>query len=731
MHLKIFTLRIIFLTFFMLCRLTGPAQQTIYINTNSKGSVFEGIGALSAGASSRLLVDYPEPCRSQILDLLFLPGYGAGLQQLKVEVGGDVNSTCGSEPAVAHTRKEFNDPKAEYYSRGYEFWLMKEAHRRNPGIFFDILQWGAPAWIGGGNFYSMDNVNFMAQFIELTRKECGLDIHFAGIWNEREFLKDYPENAEYAIKLKREFLNRNIHTQLVGFDEPLKFDCVPAVTADTALHSAIDILGSHYIYQVPHEFNDTLLRKSGKRVWASEDGPWRGDWTGAQDLAKRFNRNYVNFRMTKTIIWSLITSYYDILPLPGSGPMKANEPWSGHFEVQPALWAIAHFTQFASPGWIYVNDACGYTLDNTSSFTTLISPDGTNFSFIIETADGKQDEILSFLVDNHFKNRDLYIWKSDSSKQFCLIDKIRSQNGQLTYAFHKASIYTISTTTGQEKGSGFLKIPDSAPFPLPYTDNFESYRNEELPKYTQDQAGAFEVNTLGGNKVLKQASPSIGNEWHYHLNHEPYTILGDMNMKDYEISIEVQLTEKDQSAAIFGRVNKVSQITVEPPMSYWTRFNANGKWIAGKTTEILLRSWIDLDKIWPSAKSYFTNDTRNFKIFTYDELLRLNPAVMDSLPAGGALIKRDKDRNTLRIMLSFEGSIVVFREQHLMEGRTNFRINEWNKLKMKFDGNTISASLNGIKLYELSDETYSAGLTGFGCGWHTACFDNLNILPIH
>jgi hypothetical protein len=47
------------------------ANQTITLNGNSPGRTFEGIGALSAGASSRLLVDYPEPYRSQILDYLF------------------------------------------------------------------------------------------------------------------------------------------------------------------------------------------------------------------------------------------------------------------------------------------------------------------------------------------------------------------------------------------------------------------------------------------------------------------------------------------------------------------------------------------------------------------------------------------------------------------------------------------------------------------------------------
>ena len=44
-------------------------------------------GMLSAGASSRLLIDYPEPQRSQILDVLFKKGYGASLDMLKIEIG--------------------------------------------------------------------------------------------------------------------------------------------------------------------------------------------------------------------------------------------------------------------------------------------------------------------------------------------------------------------------------------------------------------------------------------------------------------------------------------------------------------------------------------------------------------------------------------------------------------------------------------------------------------------
>lgn len=61
---------------------------SIPLDGTTVAHVFDGIGGLSAGASSRLLIDYPEPQRSQVLDALFLPNYALAMQILKVEIGG-------------------------------------------------------------------------------------------------------------------------------------------------------------------------------------------------------------------------------------------------------------------------------------------------------------------------------------------------------------------------------------------------------------------------------------------------------------------------------------------------------------------------------------------------------------------------------------------------------------------------------------------------------------------
>ena len=57
----------------------SPAP-TIAVDAASLGPRFWGVGGLSAGGSSRLLYDYPEPARSDVLDSLFAPGKGFGFQ---------------------------------------------------------------------------------------------------------------------------------------------------------------------------------------------------------------------------------------------------------------------------------------------------------------------------------------------------------------------------------------------------------------------------------------------------------------------------------------------------------------------------------------------------------------------------------------------------------------------------------------------------------------------------
>lgn len=68
------------------------------INTAAVGRQLDGFGAISGGgATSRLLFSYPQPQLDEILDYLFKPQYGLSLHHLKVEIGGDGQSSEGVE----------------------------------------------------------------------------------------------------------------------------------------------------------------------------------------------------------------------------------------------------------------------------------------------------------------------------------------------------------------------------------------------------------------------------------------------------------------------------------------------------------------------------------------------------------------------------------------------------------------------------------------------------------
>merc|ERR1711871_329665 len=107
---------------------------------------FYGLGGLSGGgATSRLLPDYPQHAQSDILDLLFKTQHGASLQILKVEIGGDSQSTDGTESSHMHSANDLN------FRRGYEWWLMQRAKEINPEIKLYGLPWAFPGWVGGSN----------------------------------------------------------------------------------------------------------------------------------------------------------------------------------------------------------------------------------------------------------------------------------------------------------------------------------------------------------------------------------------------------------------------------------------------------------------------------------------------------------------------------------------------------------------------------------------------------
>jgi galactosylceramidase len=538
---------------------TRPAKAgefTITVDGGSKGRVWEGVGALSAGASSRLLYDYPEPQRNEILDYLFKPNFGASLHHLKVEIGGDVNSTDGSEPSHARTREEFDHPKPEHFQRGYEWWLMEEARKRNPRILIEALQWGAPGWIGNGQFYSEDNARFVAAFVKGARQYHGVDVDYVGIWNEKLYDTAY-------IKLLRKVLDTSglERVRIVAADmwEPeAKWSIADAMTKDPELRKSVAAISAHITAHTSYYTTETA-KKLGVPIWDGEVHAYGGDWYGAAHHARQ-NRAYTIGQITKLVSWSLITSYQDFLPAPKSGPMRAATPWSGYYEVQPPLWILAHFTQFTQPGWKYLDSACKYFANESQevpkegfSVTALKSPDTTDYTILIETMDAKEGQSVTFRVTGGLSTKDLAVWRSRFGQEaFLRLEDIVPRYGEFTLRLEPNSMYSLTTTRGQQKGRFATEIPADRPFPFPYHDDFQSTPVGRAPRYLSDQHGTFEVAARpdGKGRCLTQTVTQQGICWRPY--DYPQTIVGDIGWKDYLVSVDFFLPGMG-SVKLWGR----------------------------------------------------------------------------------------------------------------------------------------------------------------------------------
>lgn len=543
-------------------------SQTITLDGRTAGRTFDGLGAVSGGGNtSRLLPDYPEAQRNQILDYMFKPQFGASLNVLKVEVGGDVNSTEGSEPSHMHTRNDEN------YQRGFEWWLMKEARARNPRLVLDCLAWGAPGWVGNGEFWSKDMMDYYIRFIKGARRYHGLDISSVGGRNERGY------NANW-FKEFRKALNGNglSSVKLVASDDwgPPWLNIANDALKDESLKNAIDVFAGHVTWSENPAVASEAILKLGKPLWDTELHNYKPGFDAEISLINAFNTNYLKTKITRNLVWNLIWSYYPVSSYPDVGMMRANAPWSGHYEVLPVLWGYAHVNQFARLGWRFLDGNGSGTLPAGGTYTSLAAPKGGDYSIIIETQGATAAQIFQFRVAGGLSTKTVHVWRSGADAQFVQLEDLKPTNGTYTLTLNPNSIYSITTTTGQRKGS-FPASPPQTPFPFPYADDYQRYALNAQAQYHYDYEGAFEIarKTKGEGKCLRQAATKSASGWGG--SYLPLTFLGSSDWKDYSASADVFI-ENAGAVSIHGRIGNIPGDNREDPPGYTFRVQDTGAW---------------------------------------------------------------------------------------------------------------------------------------------------------
>jgi hypothetical protein len=645
------------------------AATSITVDGNGAGRVFDGVGALSGGGgTSRLLSDYPPAQENTILDYLFKPNVGANLQILKVEIGGDENSTNGSE--ASHQRT----PTDQNYQRGYEWRLMEQAKARNPSIKLAGLEWGAPGWFNGGvggpaGFFSDDNIQYLVNWIQHARSDHGLTIDYIGGWNESNVIESYQNHHDWYIRLKNALVANGLSTKLIAFDAT-GGDLVigNSMRDDAQFRAAVDVMGVHYpcrnIGDPATSCLDTsVLQANGKPIWASEHGSQNFN-TGAPQLARAINRDYIDSRITAIINWNLVTAYYKTVPHWGNSLMVADQPWSGAFQLGKSIWVSAHTSQFAQPGWQYLNGASGYLEGNRSrgSFVTLRSPNRRDYSAVIETADATTAQTATFTVTGGLSTGAVHVWRTrlastNPADDFVHTADVTPTNGSFTVTLEPGAVYSVTTTTGQGKGT--VGSPARAPLPLPYSDNFDSYPAGKLPRYMTDFQGAFETAPCGGGRggmCARQVINRAPIAWPIGSSMRPATAIGDPDWSNYRVDVDA-LLEQTGSVDVVGRLQLLNQFG-------------------------------------SAASGYHLRSTN-----------------------GGAwTLFREDNSGT---------------DTTLASGTRPFGLNTFHRMSLSFNGNTIEAFLDNTRVASVNDGTFRSGNAALQVSkWKNAQYDNFTVTPV-
>jgi galactosylceramidase len=456
------------------------------------------------------------------------------------------------------------------------------------------------------------------------------------------------------------------------------------MTNDVELRNAVAILSNHTMADMPTPPDVLKLAEEyNKPIWNTEEHVYKKGFDCEISLVKAFNDNFLVSGVTKIVNWYLVGSVYPMESYSADPPaMIANSPWSGNYHTREVLWGYAHYGQFSKIGWTYLNGACGKLADG-GSFVTLKSP-GKDYSVIFETKGAKSMQNVTFNVSGGLSDGKLCVWRSNAKEQFVQRPGIEPGNGSFTIALEPDSLYSISTTTGQQKGS-FDNIPAETKFPFPYYETFDEYSNPGqfgyLPHYTADIASVFEIadrpDKMGKclRQVVSQTPQSWAPEW------TPYTIIGDDQWQDYEVSADIYL-DGGGWAGVMGRVNNVGDGYGCAPKGYYLRLAADGAYtlvaINGKAGPVDLG-----DKEHQAA-----------------------------LLAAGNSGERGEKQMTAGII-------------------KNFAANQWHNVKLQFSGATITGFVDGAQVLSTTNSAFSHGMAGFVTGdfktRNTACFDNLMI----
>ena len=608
----------------------------------AENTLYKGFGLISANNSSRLLLDYKyeQPERyDEILNYLFGED-GLDISHIKVEMGADINSSSGTEPATMRSA----DEKADV-TRGAGFQLAADAKKIDPDITLDMLWWSEPRWVTDSEDVYAARYKWYRETLISAYETYGLQFDYVSATrNERANDPDWTIYLSEHLKSDSGTPYDFSKIKIVDGEAVCTWGISKAMLENEKLRDAVDVVGSHYT-SWSDENTRKLQQEYGKEVWFSEasspmsyaqgtyrydgNGSGMGDINGLLDIANRIITMYPGGGMTLYEFQPAVASYYSGATYSQKQLILADEPWSGYYLLDSGFYMALHFSRFIKKGWAFVDSACAgdgkaggdghAVVDSTYSYITCTDPATGDYSTVITNTTDAPINYTFNVTGAEKAGVPVNVWETKgpsggawNENYFRLRETISPENGSFKATVQPYSMITL-TTLDTERGE--FRGYESSLLELPYTDDFE-YSDEYLaarggaPRYTTDEGGAFEVVTDNdGNKVLMQKITDATHAEEWGSTPSPVTNFGDDRWFNYSVSADVKFADSGEpdknSTAVGLRYN-----LADSGASGWRlQLNEAGEWRLRIGSKPVATGNVALNDGWNNIKIEAVNNT--------------------------------------------------------------------------------------------------------------------------
>ncbi|KAF1760925.1 hypothetical protein GCK72_009178 [Caenorhabditis remanei] len=455
-----------------------------------------------------------------------------GLQMLKVEMGGDDQSTEGTESSHESQKHEFS-------KTNYEFQLIHEVLQVNPSIPICVLPWSFPGWLGNQPYENeKETAGYVVDWLRIGKEQWGFDTYCVGVWNERNF------SESYVRELRRTLNSSGFNKTLIVAGEGFQMDDSYRRLLDNDFINDYDIIGVHY----PGGRIPPSVQKSGKTIWASEDYSTDNRGSGLGCMARVMNWNYVDGNITAYVCLCVQMSMK--LTWWRCGLSMVDEK---KFETENAFHVLKYVTGHVKRGWRILSHGRGSgRFEGGGTYVTYT--DGHDFTIFVETMSYESSlcqysSPLPYSVKTNQNIRfeftgfsQFQVNRLNVSLNFVAPQSVPLLQNiiELSVPIDSFGVLTTLPVTVPQR----VTVPTPA-FPLKYFDDFSKYSPDEEPRFWMPQKGSWVVRE--GRAVQKVTEPPIS--WCTGRTRTPYAVMAYRG-KNSLLKADVTIPENSTAESI-------------------------------------------------------------------------------------------------------------------------------------------------------------------------------------